>query len=201
MKNEIVVRAGARASALISGLVPRCTIGGAAVGCAVLGCVLLASSCETVKEKLAQKATEAAIEHASGGEVKIDSNNHTVTVKSEKGNVQFSGAGSKIPDDWPKDIPVYPGAQVKMSMSNSEQQLLALETTDSPDQAVAFYKSKLSAMKQEGTMSTEQQTMLGYKDDNGRHVQLSIGKDQGGGSGTSIAVIVNPPKKPAGGAQ
>jgi hypothetical protein len=63
---------------------------------------------------------------------------------------------------------------------------------------VEFYKAKLSAMKQETAINTEQQSMLSYRDDTGRQLQLSIGKEEGGtGPNTMIALIVNPAKKPA----
>lgn len=167
----------------------------------VLGSVGLASGCETITDKLTQKVTESAIEHVieqkTGGDVQIDSNNGALTVKSDKGTVAFNSGGGKVPEDWPSDVPLYPGGKVTMSMSSAGQHVLSLETADTPDQAVAFYKSKLSAMKQEATMTTEQQSMLAFKDDTGRRVQLSIGKDKGGtGDKTAIALIVHPAKKP-----
>ena len=167
----------------------------------VLGSVSLVSGCDTIQEKLTKKVTESAIEHVieqkTGGDVEIDSSSGSVTVKSDKGTVAFNSAGNKVPEDWPSDVPVYPGSKVTMSMSSVGQHVLTLETTDTPEQAVAFYKSKLSALKQEATMATEQQTMLAYKDDTGRRVQLSIGKDKGGtGDKTTIALIIHPAKKP-----
>jgi hypothetical protein len=167
----------------------------------VLGSMGIASGCDTITEKLTQKVTESAIEHVieqkTGGDVQIDSNNGAVTVKSDKGTVAFNSAGGKVPEDWPSDVPLYPGAKVTMSMSNAGQHVLSLETTDTPEQAVEFYKSKLSALKQEGTMATEQQTMIAYKDETGRRVQLAIGKDQGGsGNKTTIALIIHAAKKP-----
>jgi hypothetical protein len=169
----------------------------------VLAGVALASGCEKITEKITQKVTESAVEHAiekqTGGEVKIDSSSKAVSFKSDKGNVEINGeGGGKIPDDFPRDVPIYPGAKVTMSMSNTSQHVLYLQTADSPEKAVEFYKAKLSAMKQETAINTEQQSMLSYRDDTGRQLQLSIGKEEGGtGPNTMIALIVNPAKKPA----
>lgn len=168
----------------------------------VIGGGWLASGCDLITEKITQKVTEKAIEHTleqqTGGDVQVDTNKGSVSLKSDKGSVEINREGAKLPDNWPKDVPIYPGAKITMTISNDEQHVLSLETTDSPEQAVAFYKAKLSSMKQEAAMSTPQQDMLVYKDGNERLVQLAIGKDSGGsGPNTTIGLIVTPPKKPA----
>jgi hypothetical protein len=165
-----------------------------------LACAALAVGCETITEKVTQKVTEAAIERTiekeSGGKVEIDSSKGSVSFKSDKGSLEINGGGTKLPDNWPQDVPLYPGSKVTMSMSNPTQQMLSLETADSPEKAIEFYKGKLSAMKQEAAMNTEQQSMLYYKDANGRQVQLAIGKESGGsGPNTTIALIVHSPEK------
>jgi hypothetical protein len=171
------------------------------LGCvALVGAAWLNSGCDLITEKITEKVTEKAIEHTiekeTGGDVQIDKG--SLSFKNDKGSVEFNSGGAKVPDSWPKDVPLYPGAKVTMAMSNDAQHVLALETPDSPDKAVAFYKDKLSAMKQEAAMSTEQQEMLVYKDGTERLVQLSIGKEAGGsGPNTTIALIVTPPKNKA----
>lgn len=166
-----------------------------------LSAALLASGCDMITEKLTQKATEAAIEHMvekeSGGKVDLDTSSGTVSLKSDKGSMEISANGAKVPESWPKDVPLYPGAKVTMAMAGPNHQMLNLETGDTPEQAVEFYKGKLSAMTQEGLMNTEQQSMLSYKDATGRRVQLAIGKDSGGSSNTTIALIINTEKQKA----
>jgi hypothetical protein len=157
----------------------------------------LGSGCDLITEKITQKVTEKAVEHTiekeTGGDVQV--NEGSLSFKNDKGTVEL-GAKAKVPDSWPKDVPMYPGAKVTAAMSNDTQQVVALETADSPEQAVAFYKDKLSAMKQEAAMSTPQQEMLVYKDPSERLVQLSVGKEQGGtGPNTTIALIIAQPKK------
>ena len=166
----------------------------------LLGCAGLALGCETITEKVTEKVAESAIEHAiekqGGGEVQLDSSKGTLSVKTDKGSLEVNGAGGKVPDSWPKDVPIYPGSKVLVSMANEGQQVLSLETPDSPEKAVEYYKAQLASMKQEALMTTEQQSMLAYKDATGRRVQLSIGKESGGsGPNTNIALIVKAPKQ------
>lgn len=163
----------------------------------VLGSGLTALGCDLITEKITQKVTEKAIERTieekTGGEVQV--NEGSLSFKNDKGTVAL-GAGAKVPDGWPQDVPLYPGAKVTAAMSNEAQIVLGLETSDSPEQAVAFYKDKLSGMKQEAAMNTTQQQMLVYKDGTQRMVQLSIGLEKGGtGPNTTIALIVVAPKK------
>lgn len=167
-----------------------------------LSAALLASGCDMIMEKLTQKATEAAIEHMvekeSGGKVQLDTSSGSVSVKNEKGSMEFSANGAKVPETWPQDVPLYPGAKVTMAMAGPNHHMLNLETGDAPEKAVEFYKGKLSAMTEEAVMNTEHQSMLYYKDATGRRVQLAIGKESGGsGPNTTIALIINTEKQKA----
>lgn len=167
-------------------------IGVLASGSAAMGCDLIT---EKITQKVTEKAIERTIEEKTGGEVQV--NEGSLSFKNDKGTVEL-GAAAKVPDSWPKDVPLYPGAKVTAAMSNDAQHVLGLETSDSLEQALAFYKDKLSGMKQEAAMNTSQQQMLVYKDGNERMVQLSIGLEKGGtGPNTTIAVIVVAPKKKA----
>lgn len=104
--------------------------------------------------------------------------------------------GSKVPEDWPQGVPIYPGAKVRMNKSNPAQQLLFVETTDAEEAVVEFYKSKLAPMSPRATTNEKQQSVLSYQDATGRRVMLSIGKQTGGGPKTLIAMIVNRPQAP-----
>jgi hypothetical protein len=102
-------------------------------------------------------------------------------------------AGVKIPEDWPKDVAIYPGSKVLMSKSNPTQQLLFLETPDAKETALEFYETKLAPMNPRATTNDRQQSVLSYQDSVGRRVTLSIGKQPGGGPKTLIALVVNRP--------
>jgi hypothetical protein len=165
-----------------------------AVAC---GCAL-ASGCEKITEKVAQKVTEKAVEHAiekqTGAKVDLNSDGQgSISVHSDKGNFDLNAGGGKIPDNWPKDVPVYPGARFQSSMGNDERQLLSVLTPDSPDKAVEFYKAKFASLKQEANMVTDRQTLISYREPSGRQIQVSISKEE---TDTQIALIVNAAKKP-----
>jgi len=77
----------------------------------------------------------------------------------EKGKVTFTDpktgqtvnvGGETLPETFPKDFPVYKGAKVVGSVSNTQAGtgngfLVTFTTTDSLDKVVAFYKSGLTA--------------------------------------------------------
>jgi len=71
---------------------------------------------------------------------------------------------NKVPDDYPKDVPIYSPAKVVMSQSISEKnaRTLMLESTDAADKVVDFYKKGLdgNGWKTESTMTTAQLTIL-----------------------------------------
>jgi hypothetical protein len=77
-----------------------------------------------------------------------------VTIASSAGTVMLTGG---VPSDFPKSIPIYPGARVTMAHRSPATQSkpawsLALETVDDPEQVVAFYRVKLSSF----TRATDQ---------------------------------------------
>jgi hypothetical protein len=107
--------------------------------------VLTTGGCRKIKEKIAEKAAEKALEKATGGKVDIDtSGGGKVTFRDPKtgGTVQ-TGSGTKLPDDWPSDVPIYPGSTVFASASSPKQKYVHLQTKASPDAIVTFYKGKL----------------------------------------------------------
>ena len=72
-----------------------------------------------------------------------------VTVTGKDGTkVTMNSQGGKVPDDYPKDVPVASNAKVVMSSSANTAQgpssYLMLETADTADNLVAFYKKGLA---------------------------------------------------------
>lgn len=141
---------------------------------------VLSSGCDLIAEKLTKKATEAAVEHViekkTGGDVKLDTTNGTLTVKSDKGDIRINKGDGKLPGDWPQDVPVYPGAKISMSVGIENNHQLLLETTDSQDKAAEFYKSKFSSWKLEFSTGVGGSQITRYKEEStGRFVQMTIG--------------------------
>ncbi len=147
--------------------------------------VLVASTslpaCNSITERLTEKAVEAAMEKAiegnSGNDVDIDTSGKSVTIKTKnaKGEeVVLQTQTGQLPDGWPKDIPPYPGAKINGSLVTGKGGMLMLETSDTPDQVIGFYRSKLPQMKQKSEMKLENHTMLTFETEQGKR-GLAVG--------------------------
>ncbi len=74
--------------------------------------------------------------------------NATYNYKDEKGNTATIGVGTKLPDDFPKDTPVYDGtimANTSAVEGGKKMFMVSIQTTDAFDKVVSFYKDKLSS--------------------------------------------------------
>jgi hypothetical protein len=106
----------------------------------------------------------------------------TVTGKDGQKVTMDYGSG-KIPDDYPKDIPVYKNAKVIMSQTVSEKngRNLVLESSDDIAAIAAFYKKEFEAggWKVEATIATGEMHMLsGAKEKRKLVVQIMASGDK-----------------------
>jgi hypothetical protein len=111
-----------------------------------VACLVAASSlaCKSAK----QRAEEREIEQTTGGQVHVDPDKGVITVQGEGGTATVS-LGPKVPDDFPKNVPVYPGAKVDLaSKANGNNGKpgwsLTLETPDPPDKVASFYRANMT---------------------------------------------------------
>jgi hypothetical protein len=65
---------------------------------------------------LAQKATEGALEGATGGAVKVDGD--SVTIKGKDGSEATVSGDTKIPADFPSEVPMRDDGTVKAVITN-----------------------------------------------------------------------------------
>lgn len=137
-----------------------------------------------------------------GDETTTPTEEGTFTVETEDGGVRISGeeegAGkvtglfgenAKIPDGFPKDVPVYPDATVVAGMASDEGGMVTLKTGDDPDEIVAFYREGL---RSEG-WSLESEMNLGGQqilpiEKGGRSGAVQISRE---GGDTTILIIVD----------
>lgn len=138
-------------------------------------------ACDIITEKLTQKAVEVAVEKAiegnSGSDVDIDTSGKSVTIKAknDKGeDVVLQTQTGQLPEAWPKDIPPYPGAKINGSLVTGKGGMLMLETSDTPDQVMTFYRSRLPQMKQKSEMKLENHTLLTFEEGPGKR-GLAVG--------------------------
>jgi hypothetical protein len=123
--------------------------------------------------KAAEKAQEAAIEHAlekdGNADVKVDVKNNAMTIKStengetttynysndggtmtvagEKGKMTITtGKSAAIPENFPKDVPQYPGAELQTVMTNTEEGVSSIEATtaDALDKVMDWFKDQVA---------------------------------------------------------
>ena len=82
----------------------------------------------------------------TGGNVKVDESGGKVTFENSEGKVSFE-EGGELPEGFPKDFPVYPGAKVVSSFTantdGKDGMSVAWETGDSVEAVSGFYKSNL----------------------------------------------------------
>ncbi len=76
------------------------------------GVALSATGCQLI----AQKATEGALEGATGGAVKVDGD--SVTIKGKDGSEATVSGDTKIPADFPSEVPMRDDGSVKAVVTN-----------------------------------------------------------------------------------
>jgi hypothetical protein len=148
---------------------------------------------DKIAEKAAEKATEKAIEAQTGGKVDISKQGMTVEGNNGQTKVAF-GEAAKLPDNFPKEVPIYPDAKITGSVAVNDKkkngEMVMFETPDTPDKVADFYKSKLSGYASNMDMNTSGSRMLvmtsadgklsvtiiASKSEKGSSVQLTAGQ-------------------------
>lgn len=119
----------------------------------VLLCLVLAAvpGCKKASESSAEKAAERAIERATGNKADVNISGEAVKITGKEGGKEFSyevsgKGGVALPQNFPEDVPRYPGAGVLSSMSQGNaMSMVTLQTGDAPERVYEFYGAKLRA--------------------------------------------------------
>jgi hypothetical protein len=116
---------------------------------------LASAGCKRFAERAREKAEEKAIQKQTGGQVDLDTEKGTLRIVTDAGAVTV-GTGAKVPDDFPKAVPIYPGSTVAFAATTRETGKEAwtvnLETRDSKEAVAAYYKSNLGGFTQASNM-------------------------------------------------
>ncbi len=118
------------------------------IGCVIL-IILISLGSAIVGKFFAKKAAEGFIESKTGIKTNIkDLEEGKMTFTDKETGTKVDIGGGKVPDNFPKDFPLYPGAKVSSALSGSEAGnnngfWLTMETGDALDKVVSFYKSQL----------------------------------------------------------
>ncbi|HEY8038268.1 MAG TPA: hypothetical protein VIF15_00670 [Polyangiaceae bacterium] len=149
------------------------------------------TACKSAADRAREKAEEKAIEQQTGGQVTIDDKQGTMTLVNDAGTVTM-GAGAKIPADFPKSVPVYPGATTDLASRQSNPQgkpawSLTLETGDAKDKVVAYYKANLADFKVASDMDMGEAHMSVWQN---AQYDLTLMISEGSDKKTAITISV-----------
>ena len=89
---------------------------------------------------------QAMVPLVTNGRANISGDGKTMNVKTEDGTAEWGA--NKLPDNWPTDAPVYPGATVQFSAAANPTDgkagaTVMLQTPDSGPTAYEYYKKEL----------------------------------------------------------
>lgn len=115
----------------------------------------------------------------TGESVDIDQEGEKVSIKSEEGEISFQ-EGGELPENFPKDFPIYPGAKLAGSWTASSEETegvsLIWETSDSINKVTDYYKEKLTELGWESSFTSETEdsmTLMFEKDDTSGFVGIT----------------------------
>jgi hypothetical protein len=165
----------------------------------VVCAVFILESCSSEKPSDAAKEKEVVKTEGETIKVTTDEGTLTVTGDAEKGQVNIKtddgetiemSYGSKtIPENFPKDVPVYSPSQIRMTQVVDENKsVISLTTSDDIEKVTAFYKKELT--KQGWTIKNEMSMgamslIQGEKEK--RVLNLTVNKKEGE---TTVSLVV-----------
>ena len=165
-------------------------------------CVLLAGCGKKSEEALTKKLIEKSLAadgvkadvDLSGGTMKFTSidaqgrkadfkvEGDSVKVVTEDGAAAFSsGAKTQIPDTFPKDVLLYPGARPDSSMTSAESTMVSFKTPDDVGKVGQRYKGDMAAAgwKETSAFTSEESWMLTFVKET-RRASVFVNKDEAG---------------------
>jgi len=123
--------------------------------------------------------------------VEGDETQGQIKIKTKDGESIISYNKNKLPDNFPKDIPVYSPASVQMTqiMENGKNVMASLNTDDDPGKVMQFYKKAFSQAGWEvkGEMSMGNTSLLQGKK-GGKELNVTVNREQGK---TVIALVMS----------
>lgn len=107
--------------------------------------------------KVAEVATEQAVEAAVGSNADVDLENGTVTVTDENGGSVAIGEGTDLPANWPAEIPAFDGGTLVMASVDADGAATGMWSTASTGaESVAAYGQALTSA---GFTNTSESTL------------------------------------------
>jgi len=119
------------------------------------------------------------------GEVTIDKKGGQVTFegKSKQGDVKVSAndRGVALPDDFPKDVPIYQGAVVKVASTQGKTMMVHMAVSASVADALKYYQDQLKDQGWEiqSTMNLGEGSMISAKKADRQCSAMVLKQDKG----------------------
>lgn len=153
---------------------------------------LVGAGCNPVQQAQ-DRAAESAVEQATGGKVKVDANGNQMQIKGDNGAVTTVGENISLPDSFPKDVPVYPGAKitaVSVSTSGEKGAILNLRSTDDVSKVIQWYEDAMAkgGFKGTQTMDAGQTKFRTYENGNVAVSFVYIPEMAQGSQGTTVSI-------------
>lgn len=159
----------------------------------------------TIKSKDGDKDVEVNIKDggmtikSKDGEVMSMSSKdgETFTMKTADGKASVAiGKGAKIPDNFPKDVPVYAGIEINMASADPAGQTFSIQamSDDPPEKIAEFYKKEMKAngwVEAQGMVTTGGSAMHMLNFEKGDNTAAIIVMAQEGKTSLSIATGKN----------
>ncbi len=150
------------------------------------------------RRRLQERMIERAIEHQTGqkANVRLDDDNGTVTMNTPEGQLSVTtGKSATIPDSFPKDVFLYPGASVLQTMVVPQGYQLVLSTADDSSQVAERYRKEMTSQgwTSQLEMTHSDQTILGYEK-KGRSAMVTLAREKEGN--TQIILTAMAREKP-----
>jgi hypothetical protein len=126
-----------------------------------------------------------------GGSAKVTQQGSSTTVEvssqGEKVKVTASDKGVALPDKFPADVPIMPGATIKMAASSGDGLTVNFSVAASQADALKYYQDNLKAKgwEIEATMMMGDAAMLSAKKDR-RECVVNVARD---GSGSVVQLM------------
>ncbi len=95
-------------------------------------------------KKVAEVATEQAVESATNGEVDVDvDGNKTTFVDEATGTKTEVGEDIDLPDGFPSDVPVYDDATIVAASTQGDTYYVTMTSTDAYDTIKTYYETEV----------------------------------------------------------
>ncbi len=147
-----------------------------------LALVFVAACQKKAEKKATEKAMEKAIEKETGEKAKVNIEKEKVVIEHKGGKAEFAKEGGlSLPDNFPKDIYIYPGSKIIMSVSDKSGVTVTLATDDGLADVAAKYdeEMKKNGWSQETSMKMQQVQVFSFKKGNETvTIQIMPGSNQ-----------------------